>query len=301
MLIYDKNTILKEENFQNNGLGYLTDFTSNPKITEELNGTKQLEFEYSINGQNAEYLENYYIIKAWHDTSYQLFYITKATRKRNRIAVFALHIAFLLNKNNLSNVQITNKTAISSVDQVLSSTDEPNYFDVVGDANAGGSSNFSFNNINPIAAILTDENSIINVLGGEIHYDNFEIGVYNQIGEDNNVTVLWGKNLKQFDQEIDATDIVTRVIPISKDGYTLPEKYVNSPLIDSYPFKMISTIEVDVELGEDETKTEEQLLSNLYEKMREIVYREFDNGLDKPKTTVTIDWQDLSKTEEYKN
>ena len=91
MLIYDKNTILKEENFQNNGLGYLTDFTSNPKITEELNGTKQLEFEYSINGQNAEYLENYYIIKAWHDTSYQLFYITKATRKRNRIAVFALN------------------------------------------------------------------------------------------------------------------------------------------------------------------------------------------------------------------
>ena len=301
MLIYDKNTILKEENFQNNGLGYLTDFMSEPIITEKLNGTFELQFDYLLTGNNAQYLENFNYIKVWYDDDYQLFYIERVRKQRNKISVYALHIAFTLTKNNLSDVRPTDLTAIAALDYILKRTDEKHYFNAVGNATKGGTSTMYFINKNPIEALLTADNSIINRLGGEIKYNNFNIGLYDQVGNDNGVAVLWGKNLKQFEQDNDISSVITRVIPIGKDGLTLPEGHIDSPLIESYPFPLIKTIDIDVGIEEDESKTEEQLRNDAYEKMRKEVQKLFDAGLDKPTTTVKIDWQDLSKTEEYKN
>ena len=301
MLIYDKKTILKEENFQSNGLGYLTDFMSEPIITEKLNGTFELQFDYLLTGNNAQYLENFNYIKAWYDDGYQLFYIERVKRQKNKISVYALHIAFTLTRNNLSDVRPTDLTAIAALEYILKRTDETNYFKAVGNATKGGISTMYFINKNPIEALLTADNSIINRLGGEIKYDNFNIGLYDEIGNDNGVTVLWGKNLKQFEQDNDVSSVITRVIPIGKEGLTLPEGHIDSPLINSYPFPLIKTIDIDVGIEEDESKTDEQLRNEAYERMRKEVQKLFNAGLDKPTTTVKIDWQDLSKTEEYKN
>ena len=52
LIVYGKATT----SFTNNGLGVLTDYRSNPLITEVLNGEYLLEFDYSAKGKSAEHL-----------------------------------------------------------------------------------------------------------------------------------------------------------------------------------------------------------------------------------------------------
>ena len=72
--------------------------------------------------------------------------------------------------------------------------------------------------------------------GGEILYDNYKIIINKQVGKDRGAEVRYGKNMEELDQSIDYSNLVTRIVPISYNGYTLDtdRPWVDSPLIDKY-------------------------------------------------------------------
>ena len=122
MLIYDKFTPLALENFRTNGNGYLNSFKSRPIITkEQFPGTYKLEFDYALDGLNAEYIEQFAYIKADFDGSDQLFQIQSAekTLSTKTIHVYALHVFFMLNNNFLADVRPTNLSAPEAIRYVL--------------------------------------------------------------------------------------------------------------------------------------------------------------------------------------
>lgn len=96
---------------------------------------------------------------------------------------------------------------------------------------------FSISNTNLGAAIAV---SFIDVFGGEIVYNNFNIGVREKIGDQNNASkypVIYGRNMTGIQYEKDDSGIVTRICPISQDGIRLNGSgYVDSPIADSYPY-----------------------------------------------------------------
>lgn len=96
---------------------------------------------------------------------------------------------------------------------------------------------FSISNTNLGAAIAV---SFIDVFGGEIVYNNFNIGVREKIGDQNNASkypVIYGRNMTGIHYEKDDSGIVTRICPISQDGIRLNGSgYVDSPIADSYPY-----------------------------------------------------------------
>ncbi len=292
MLIYDKFTELKLKSFDTNGLGYLKDFKTNPQITRELNGTYKLEFEYALDGLNSEYLEKLNIIKCKYNGKYQLFRIFQITKNKT-IKIYALHIFFDLYNNFLLDVRPTNQSGTNALRYILSHTSYENSFEVTG--NVISENTAYYVRKNPIEAILTADNSLINVWGGEIDLDNFTIDYKNQIGNDNGVFVEFGKNLKSIEMLTDITETATRIMPIGNNELMLPEKFIDSPLINNYPFPLIKTVEVDVSI--DEETPEEQA----YEIMRNYVNDLYKNGADLPSVNIKIDYQDLSKTIEYQN
>lgn len=81
----------KTTSFNNLGLGILTDFYSDPLITEVLNGEYNLEFEYLIGGKLSELIVEQNIIKA----KGQLFRIKNIEKIRLKLK-FWLNMFFLI-------------------------------------------------------------------------------------------------------------------------------------------------------------------------------------------------------------
>lgn len=154
-----------------------------------------------------------------------------------------------------------------------------------------------------------DENSFINRWGGEIVYNNFKITVNEKIGTDNGARAEFGYNLTGIKEHIDMTEVATRLIPISYNGYTLPDnEVIDSVNIDKYPIIYTKVINYDdIKLKEDASENDEENgitvcdnLEELYEELRKRAKLEFENGIDVPLIDYEVDMLDLSKTEEYK-
>ena len=79
-------------------------------------------------------------------------------------------------------------------------------------------------------------NSALNLWGGYLRRDNFEFKVL-ATSPDKGYEIRFGKNLIGIEEELDMTEVVTRffypTVVIEEPTVTaLPEKYVDSPLIN---------------------------------------------------------------------
>ena len=155
-----------------------------------------------------------------------------------------------------------------------------------------------------------DENAFLKRWGGEVAYQNFKIIVNNRLGADNGLRVEFGFNLTGLQEQVDMSNVVTRIIPKAFNGYILPgNEVVDSPLINNYPIVYTRVIEYqDVKLAEDATEEDEDngsiicaTMEELYAALRTKANAEFDAGIDLPNITYDVDMVDLSRTDLYKD
>ena len=156
-----------------------------------------------------------------------------------------------------------------------------------------------------------DENSFINRWGGEIIYNNYNIIVNDKIGADSGLRVEFGFNLLGVSEKINDDNLITRIIPVAYNGYTLPnEETVDSDNIDKYPKIYIKQIEYNnIKLKEDAQTDDENNgtiicnnLEELYAELRKYAKLEYtENYVDIPQISYEADMIDLSKTDLYKD
>ena len=158
-----------------------------------------------------------------------------------------------------------------------------------------------------------DENSFINRWGGEILYDNYNITVDERVGGDHGVQVLYGKNIVKdgFSETIDMTEVATRIIPKSYNGYMIAGEtpWVDSPIIEKYPtahYKVMSfeDVKMRADASEDDEEngviicdTQEQLEKALRKRCEE----QYAADADKPKITIKANMELLQNTELYED
>lgn len=276
-----------EKLFKSLGLGILKDFKSDPLITEELNGIYTLEFDYSINGNLNEYLEEGNIIKA----NNQAFRIWNIKKSIDTIKVLAKHIIFDLSKNFLEDVAPTELNSQNALRWILDRAQYETGFSVQGDCHLIKSARYVEKNI--IDSIYNEDNAILKRFGGEIEVDNYNIFIHNKRGTDKGFSIRYRKNLSGIDFNLDFTTVATRICPQGKDNLHLDNKYVDSPKINNYFMPFYKKVEFDI--GVDEETTEEQAKEKLLEVTNEL----FDNKIDEPQISIKIDFVELSKCEEY--
>lgn len=287
-----------ETNFERNGVGFLNDLIS-AKVTESLNGDYILEIQYPINGYLSEYLVEDNIIKSnVGNDNYQLFRIKKVTKDFSIINIYALHISYDLLDNMLLNVAPTNQNCASFGQWILDNSATKNNFTFESDITNTASARYVRKN--PIEAIMgNDNNSMINLFNGELERDNFKIKMLSSRGNNNNVKLMFGKNITEIKMTIDITSLFTRIIPIGYDGLMLPEIYVDSPLINDYFTPKISKAEFS-NIKYDPNDTEAyQTEEEAYEALRNATRELYNQGIDKPNINIKINWVELSKTKQY--
>ena len=267
----------------------------------KLNGICEIELSHPCDKEGRwKFIKNDGIIKA--PTPYsngQLFHVYSI--KKNMIGglnVKARHIFFDLNKSLILDNRAENKTCQEALDIILNGTK------FSGKSNIKKLATAYFVKMNRVAAINGNtDNTLISRWGGEIFLDNYNVTVNDHIGDDYGAYINYGNNMLELGLEDNEDNVITRGYPVAFNGRMLPEKYVDSPLIDKYREIKEDFIEMsDLKLKEDSSGDEEGFATKeeLYQAMRDRMKELYDGGLDKPTVTGTTKVAPLENTTKYK-
>lgn len=293
------NIFLKDtDNFENNGLGFLKDLIS-AKVTECLNGEYTLNIEYPIGSRLSEYLIEENILKSKvEDGSYQLFRINYVEKNFKTIKAQARHIFYDLLNNFIEDTAPSNLVCGEFCNWILSKTNYNHKFTSTSDISLSKSARYVRRN--PIEAIMGDiDNSIINLFGAELERDNFNIKLLKQRGNNNGIKLSFGKNITGIQITIDISSTYTKVMPLGYDALMLPEKYVESDLINEYQSPKICKVEFSDIKYDPEDENAFHDIEDAYNALRNVTKELFKSGLDKPIINIKVNWLELSKTKEY--
>lgn len=292
-ILYEGNV----QTFNNNGLGRLADAIS-CKVTEERNGSLELEMTYPITGIHySDIQENRIIFAKTEDGgNNQAFIIYKISRPLNGVVtVYAQHISYLL-----SGFVVMPFSAVSCQDAIskIASNMVPNNTPFTFNCNVSNNKAFELEAPRSVRNLLGgDQGSILDVYGSnDYKFDNFAVTLYANRGSDNGVTLRYGKNITGLKNTNDMTNVYTGIVPYWMDNNG-NKKYVTGYVVNSshsgdYPYQIIKTVDFSAEFETE--PTEQQLLD------KATSYIESNAGW-KLKNNIDVSFVNLSQTEEYKD
>src|SRR5690625_3477660 len=276
-----------ETNFNHNGLGLLRDSIS-AIATEELNGMFELTIEYDSEGFLIDEIKEEMIIKAKANDKQdeQLFRIYSITKnhENDNLIINAQHITYDLANNFVEKMEASNLTKKQVMEKIGSSTVEPHSFNVTS-SNATTRSSTSLYRTNPLQMIAGMEGSILQIWGGQIERDNFNLILHDRRGSDDGTLITYKKNLTGLEAVFDISSLVTRIFPyVYKQDenklITVNGKYIDSPLVNNYEKTYIQPIDYSHDERIDLDGTDAQIRQRLIN----LANNYFDEtGNDKPK------------------
>jgi len=246
--------------FNTLGIGPLSEAIS-CNVKTVLNGQFELEMQYPVSGIRYEDLRVSNIIGAVSEKNgtQQLFDIYAITKPMNGIVtVYASHVS---GRKQFIPIMPCLATSAAEAFQVIAShTAEPNPFTFWTDKNTVA--NFILKAPASLGQVLGGmEGSILDTYRGEYEFDNWTIKFWNRRGQDNGVTLRYGKNITNIEQEESIASTVTGICPFWSDmngnSITLPENVIESAKAANFPFRR--TIVKDFSAYFDEQPTEAQL------------------------------------------
>ena len=211
------------------------------------NGDFYLELECPL-----DYLESVIpnnIIVAPTPQGEQAFRIFSVTTTRRKITAKCLHLFYDANNYLIVDSYVVNKNCNDALDHLNNATDNTSPFTTLSDIQT----------INSYRCVRTSLAQAINIVlerwGGHLVRDNWNISIMNQIGMDNGVTIQYKKNLKEITVDYDWSSVVTKLMPVGKDGLLLEDSFVSSDVQYEIPFT--KSMNFNQELSEDDFKDSE--------------------------------------------
>lgn len=308
-----------EENFDNNGIGVLTDCVS-CYVTEELNGEYEAEFQYPINGvYYSQIIEGCFIKCKPNDTAEpQIFKIYRSTKPiRGVVKFYCEHISYQLNGFPIDS--INRSASLNGLLQgVLSASLVSHNFTGTSHKNTTGK--IDLKAVSVRSALGGTKGSLLDKYGGEYEFDNFSVILHDIRGSDNGVKIKYGKNLTDLNQNRDISAMYSGVYPFARytktpDGLTfdevteevtvtLSEKIIYSKNSSQFKTQNILIKDFTEYFIEQELENDNGFANNFEiteAQLREAVNAWIaSNDFGNPKVSINLSYEDLSKSEEYK-
>ncbi|WP_414022384.1 phage tail tip lysozyme [Carnobacterium divergens] len=285
-----------ETDFNHNGIT-LIDFEDEPVIKRVINNEFTFNGIYSLIGQNAKYIKNGGIIKAYcPDRSWQLFRILLAEKTLTTIEIFAFHICYDAKRNFIESFFESNGSGakiMSGLEQSLAFEQRFNYSsDIITNHQ------FTAKEGNPIDILIGSNNggqNLTGVTGGELDMDNFNLSLKKQLGSDRGFRVDFGINLDSIKETTDHQSIVNSLYLIGAVPEGSDYEGEQDPIVYKY-LEVEGTTNKNRIIG-TRTNSECKNLDELKKWGQDL----FDKSkIHLPRITHEISIIDLAKTEEYK-
>lgn len=309
IILFDQN----EQAFTSNGLGALPDAAS-CVVTEERNGEYEVEMEYPLTGRHFHDIQKRRILYAkpnpYDDP--QPFRIYSITKPIN--GVVTVHAAHLSYDTSGSIVKLfpadagSASVAMSYLENFSVPSTPFTFF-----TNVGKTGTMSVPKPSSIRSLLGgSDGSILDTFGGEYLFDKWKISLLESRGTNRGVTIRYGKNMTDLEQEENDTDFYTGVYPFwyseSENGglVTLSDNngIVNAP--GTYDFVKIMPLDLSSEDFSKET-TDSDGSTITIEKPTEAELRAAAqkyisvNKIGIPKVSLDVSFVMLAQSEEYKD
>ena len=263
------------------------------KVTEELNGEYEIYMEISVTALYFSRIEMRSIIKCKtdpHSTPEQLFRVYRMTKPlKGIVAVYARHIIY-----DLKGVVVRPFTAenISTALAGLSTQamcEMPFVFSTINTSNA------EFSVVTPTSIwdlMGGKEGSLLDVYGGEYSFDGYSVVLNKQRGADRGVSVEYGKNLTNLEQDENCADCYTGIVVYWHDVNTGTTVYSDVIRVGVYDYEKIMVIDLTQDFEEVPSKTQLNDAAEAYA---------LRNKIGIPTVSLEVGFVPLSKTSEYRN
>lgn len=232
-----------------------TDFSSNgdriiiPKraiVHKEDNGSFYLDLETDLT-----YIDDFAfnsILVCNTPQGDQAFRIRDINPTRKKISLQAKHVFYDSDNMLIRDSYVVDKNCNDALDHLNNATDNESPFTTVSNVTT----------VNSFRCIRKSLREAIKVVlerwGGHLIRDNFTIRIMDTIGQDNDVVVRYAKNLKDISVEYDWSNVVTKLMPVGRDGLLLPEVYIESQV--QYEIPYTKAINFDQNVDESQYRDE---------------------------------------------
>ncbi|ENZ5662484.1 phage tail spike protein, partial [Enterococcus hirae] len=288
-----------ETDFSTNGLGILKD-TTKCEIYEVANGKYELELEYPLGTRFDEYFENDYQIKAKPNDQeeYHIFFIDDKDIDTflDTVTIYAQSRTNRLGRRAVTFAEVDSKTGREAMAIIENNMDKKSDIRLYSDITTVSSTTFEARNV--LNCIAGEQGSLLQYWGGEIKREPFSLSLLKRRGRDNVGTIRYGKDLSGLKVKLDWTGVKTRIIPYAdpqSDTGTTSRIYgspVDSEYINNYPDVYTEHVQFTEEQGVKDVNSLNKIAKNYF--------KTINPGCDKPKISITVEFDRLTDTEEGK-
>lgn len=240
----------------------------------------------------------------------QLFRIKDVSvdRKRGTVSISGNHVSNDLNGVLVREVNVTNVVpamAIGKITEAFMMNYQGNIATNITD-DSYGTYTASIKRKNGMFCLTDPDTGIVPTFNARFTRDNWDLFIMENSAETPAYKLQYGRNVNGIIWRVRTGGLVTRVVPVAKakngDDLYLPENYIDSDHIGSYPVVYMETLNVKGQVGKDDGSgtdtnwTEETLLEEMRTKASE---RFSVDKVDIPVTEVTVQLEKLGNTAEY--
>lgn len=238
--------------YTTNGDKILQPFSA--KVRKEDNGEFYLDIQSSLD--YSDFLLPNQIIVAPTPQGEQAFRIGNVEKTRTKIRLRAKHVFYDSDNYLIEDSYVVDKNCNDALDHLNSATSDLSPFTTISNVT----------NINSFRCVRKSLYEALQVVlerwGGHLVRDNWTIGIYNEIGQDNGVTIRYAKNLKDITATYNWENVVTKLMPVGKDGLLLnasdPTQSVFVESATQYDIPFTKTISFDQsDIVEDDYRDDE--------------------------------------------
>ena len=182
-------------------------------VYKEDNGDYYCEIEAQID--LIDYLKQDMIVCVQTPWGWQPFRCDKPTKSGNKVKVKAWHLFYDTENYVIAAKSIVGQGCQAALNQLKSSCDATLPFSVASDI----TNQNSYSCIRKSFAEAV--NDALEIWGGHLERDGFNIGIKSTIGQDRGVTLSYGKNIKEITAEENWDNVCTKIYPVGKNETTI--------------------------------------------------------------------------------
>lgn len=230
-----------EKLFANNGIKILKPLQA--LIKKEDNGNYYIDLKDYVD--NLEYYQSGMIVRANTPWGYQCFRLTNLEINNSIITVRGYHLYYDTANYIIADSYVVDKNCNAALDHLKQGCDAVPPFTLLSDITRINSYRCVRDTLEQAIQVVIDR------WGGHLVRDNWTIEVRDEIGQDRGVTLIYGKDIKSISQVEDWDNVITKILPVGKDGITLPEVYIEleDELYDIPYSKVITFDQTEIDEG----------------------------------------------------
>ena len=170
----------------------------------------------------------------------QAFRIREIQKSKKRLEVKAMHVFYDGDNYLIADSYAVNMTCAQALQHFNAATDSTSPFSTFSDVAAVKSFRCVRKSLTECVATVLER------WGGHLKRDNWHFEILQAPGVDNGITIEYRKNLEELTASYNWSDVVTKLLPVGKDGILLTERYVYSAVQYDIPYTKAVSFEQDI-------------------------------------------------------